>query len=98
MNTNVSNNDLTRALMELFYSNEVSYEYVKLYLIFLYKKNFHSDLDHVYQEIISYVINNTLHIEMISDKQIRKITIIMNTLILGRFILSDSLSFLSYCT
>ncbi len=79
--------DFSEVLSNLFFSGDASGKYAKIYVIFLYEKMFDKKLEAVYQEIMAYGIKNTKYINVLARDKIMEITTIMNTLILGKFIL-----------
>ncbi len=83
----------SETLAELFFNEASSGDYAKLYVIFLYEKMFDSNLEDVYNSVKLYGLKTMKHIEMVDMDKINKITTMMNTLILGKFILKGEFDF-----
>ncbi len=87
-NRELSSEEFSKAITALFFADEANGKYAKLYAIFLYEKTFDSNLEKVYEDIMDYGIKNIEYADMVDINTILGIVTIMNTLIMGKFILS----------
>ncbi len=88
----LNNEEISDFMTDLIFSNDFDIKYLKLYVIFLYEKMFHKELDEIYYEMSYYSINS-LHLDetinLVKEDKVQKVSVIVNSLILGKMILHD---------
>ncbi len=87
----ISKEEIANFLTSLLFSDLLKNKYSKLYVMFLYEKMFHKELDDIYQEFFSYNISS-LNLEAtlnaIEEETLLIIITMINNFILGKMILS----------
>ncbi len=88
----LTNQEIADFMTDLIFSKDFNAKYLKLYVIFLYEKMFHKELEEIYYEMFYYSINS-LHLDetlnSVKDEKVQKISVMINTLILGKMILHN---------
>ncbi len=94
----LSAKEVVALLSRLFFSREADSKQARLYSIFLYEKRFHPNLERVYEQLYRWSLEEMFallqreNIEIpghIDEAKMEKITMVLNTLILGKFVMGE---------
>ncbi len=88
----LSSEEIANFMTDLLFSQDFDTKYLKLYVIFLYEKMFHKELEAIYNEMFYYSINSLYldeTINAVKEDKVKKISIMINSLILGKMILHN---------